>query len=266
MLSPQRSLKLARMGLGVATFVIALESWVLLRLVAEGRYAMPVFSWVPPPTETTVSVYLVMAILSAVAITLGFHVTTASVVSTALSCLVLVWDQQTFSNHLWLALVMVALLAPAHAGASPRALGVSGTAPLPQWPLTLMKAQLSVCYAFAALSKLNPAFLSGHPLAEWMRWDLAWLPALVLSVATVIVELFLAGGLWFHRSRRLAVLLGFGLHASIVVMIGQETLALIAFSITCMCLYPLFLTSGASSGRGVTTSLPSQSRTSGRPF
>lgn len=264
MLTPARALMIARVGLGVATLVIALENWVLLRLVAEGRYAMPLASWLPPPTEVTASAYLVVASSAAVAITAGVRVTAAATVSTALSCLVLVWDQQTFSNHLWLALALVALLAPAHA--VPRKPGVPAAAPHqpPRWPTTLMKTQLTVCYAFAALSKLNPVFLSGHPLTEWTRWDLPWSLAVSLSVSTVVVELFLAVGLWFRRPRRLAVILGVGLHVSIVIMIAQETPALAAFSLTCVCLYPLFFATRTSSDPDLSASLAAQSRPSGR--
>lgn len=264
MLTPARALTIARVGLGVATLVIALENWMLLRLVAEGRYAMPALTWLPPPTEVTASVYLAVAISAAVAITVGVRVTAAATVSTALSCLLLVWDQQTFSNHLWLALVLVALLAPTHA--APRNPGISAAAlhQPPRWPTTLMKTQLTVCYAFAALSKLNCSFLSGHPLAEWTRWDLPWSLAFSLSVSTVVVELFLAVGLWFRRPRRLAVILGFGLHVSIVIMIAQETPALAAFSLTCVCIYPLFFVSRTSSDPDLSAFLASQSRPSGR--
>ena len=48
-------------------------------------------------------------------------------------------------------------------------------------------------------------------------------------------------GLWFRATRRVAVVFGLGLHLSIVVLMNNETPALIAFAITCLSLYPLFI-------------------------
>lgn len=245
MLTPTRALAVARTAVGLATLFMALETYVLLEGVAQGRFALPAAGWVPAPTPATVSAYLLVAVCAGLAITVGFRVALAATVSTVLGCWILLWDQQTYSNHHWLALLLVALLIPAHRRQRPRAPrepagGVSLPSPGVQQTLVLMKVQLTVCYAFAALSKLNPAFLRGEPLADSLRWELPSWMLLLMAVGTVVTELFLAVGLWFARTRRLAVAAGVALHVCIVLMIGQETPALVAFSLTCLGVYPLF--------------------------
>lgn len=243
MLTSSKALAIARVGLGLATLCNSVEVYAILRHVADGQYAMPVFSWAPAPSPVAVTTYFVLAVTASIAMVAGRGVVVAATLSTLLTCTILLWDQQTYSNHLWLGLILVALLIPAHLPPRGRAEQLRGSddpgAP-PAWPLLLMKVQLSVCYAFAGLSKLNPAFLSGVPLAGWMRWELpAWL-TVGAAAGTVAAELFLALGLWFSRTRRLAVLLGVGLHLSIVVLLASQTVALTAFALMCGCLYPLF--------------------------
>ena len=70
------------------------------------------------------------------------------------------------------------------------------------WPQLLMMTQLSVCYLFSALSKVNAVFLSGVPLSTWVWIDLPWQFYTVAAVSTVAVELVIAFGLWFRSSRR----------------------------------------------------------------
>ena len=104
-----------------------------------------------------------------------------------------------------------------------------------------MMSQLSVCYLFAALSKMNLVFISGVPLSIWVWIELPWLFYTVAAMTTVLVELAIAVGLWFPTRRRAAVVLGLGLHVSILVLMKDETMALVAFALTCVSVYPLFL-------------------------
>ncbi len=104
-----------------------------------------------------------------------------------------------------------------------------------------MMSQLSVLYVFSALSKMNLAFISGVPLSGWVWLELPWQVYFVASVVTVVVELIIGIGLWFRASRLIAVVFGLGLHLSIVTLMNNETVALVAFAITCVSLYPLFI-------------------------
>ena len=63
-----------------------------------------------------------------------------------------------------------------------------------------------------------------------------------MAFGTVLTELFLAFGLWFRSTCRLAIAAGIALHVSIVVGMAHDNVALFAFAVACVPLYVLFLT------------------------
>ena len=104
-----------------------------------------------------------------------------------------------------------------------------------------MMSQLSVLYVFSALSKMNLEFISGVPLSGWV-----WLECSVAGLLRCLrrdrrSQLIIGIGLWFRASRLIAVVFGLGLHLSIVTLMNNQTVALVAFAITCVSLYPLFI-------------------------
>ena len=100
--------------------------------------------------------------------------------------------------------------------------------------------QLSACYLFAALAKLNPDFLSGEVLRQFLTVSLSTEATRVLAAMTVAAEFFLAFGLWLTATRWLAAAVGIGLHLTIPVMMSDR-FGLVCFSLTCLSLYPMFL-------------------------
>jgi len=111
-------------------------------------------------------VYLLLAGSAGLAITVGYRVAAAAMVSALFSVGVFLWDQQTYSSHRLLATALVAYLIVARSDAmwsvTSRQRGASAS--VPWWPAMLMLTQLSTCYFFAAMSKVNPEFLGGQPL------------------------------------------------------------------------------------------------------
>ncbi len=99
----------------------------------------------------------------------------------------------------------------------------------PVWPLRLLQFQLSVIYGVNAPYKTTPEFLSGRVLEDLSRLpnflvDLtegflrvgAWsVPVAWLAVGTVLVEYWLAVGLWFRRTLFFTILLGVGFHLTL---------------------------------------------------
>lgn len=237
-----RPIALVRIALGVALLINAVETSVLLSHLADGRLPVPVVEWLPAPTHALVSLYLAVAVLGAVAMVAGFMTSQAAVLSTLLSIWVFLWDQQTYSNHRVLVTLLVAYLVFARSD-STWAVSASRRRgqPVPWWPQLLMMTQLSVCYGFAALSKLNPVFLDGS-LGGQLHWALPHAVLQVMAVATVALELTLAIGLWVRKLRTFVALAGASFHASIVVGMVSQTLPLVAFSLACVPAYWLFLT------------------------
>ena len=104
-------------------------------------------------------------------------------------------DENLYSNHAYLLVLVAFLLVLADAGATlslDSRLGWKTASTIPNWPLTLIRIQVSLMYLFTGLAKLNAVFLSGQILEADSR-----LPALIgtgygLSVARVGV--WLLGG------------------------------------------------------------------------
>ncbi|RIK11982.1 MAG: hypothetical protein DCC50_13815 [Acidobacteria bacterium] len=161
----------------------------------------------------------------------------------AVGVVTLLWDQQTYSSHLTLLTVLLALLAFSGSGKRWALLRRREPDPtVPFWPQLLMMTQVSVVYLFAGLSKAQPTFLGGEPLQGWMWPDLPHWAFVVLAWATVLTEVGLAVALWVPRVRVLAAVVGVALHLSIVTLLDGENLWLVAFALTTTAVYPLFLT------------------------
>lgn len=116
-----------------------------------------------------------------------------------------------YNHHTYLIIVICAIFV----------LGVS----VPQ----LLRVQLTIVYVFAALTKMNETYLSGSELYASMVQHLFWRtvigvdpsPAFLIavSVASIVVETFLAVGLWFARTRMSALVLGVCFHLGLVVFV-----------------------------------------------
>ncbi|MCD5344946.1 HTTM domain-containing protein [Agromyces sp. S2-1-8] len=236
-----RPVAVARMGIGVATVFNAFEGFEILQRISDGRLAVPWIAGAPLPSAPLLVVGLIVAVIAGIAVTIGWMTAPAAVVSVLLSATMLLWDQQLYSNHRWFGTLLLAYLVFAQAGTAWSVKPFGHRSTVRWWPQLLMMSQLSVLYVFSALSKMNLVFLSGVPLSGWVWFDAPWQLFFVASILTIVVELIIGIGLWFRASRRVAVLFGLGLHLSIIVLMTGETLPLIAFAISCITLYPLFL-------------------------
>ena len=235
-----RPVAVARIGLGIATILNAIEAFTILERVSAGYLAAPVFTSLPSLELPWLIAGLAFAMAAGIAVAIGWMTAPAAILTVVLNATVLLADQQAYSSHRWLATLLMAYLVFARSD-STWSVTRRRHATVPWWPQLLMMSQLSVLYFFSAVSKMNPTFITGAPLSKWVWIPLPWQLFFMAAVLTVVVELIIAIGLWFPTSRRLAALLGLGLHVSIVVFMNNETFALIAFAIMCVSLYPLFL-------------------------
>lgn len=105
----------------------------------------------------------------------------------------------------------------------------------------LLKVQLSIAYGFAALSKLNEAFLSGTVIYDSAVHRPFWEHLIVfdptsallipLSIAAVCTEAFLAIGFWFRATRWVALTIGLGFHTVMLVLMAATPWSLWRLSI-----------------------------------
>lgn len=241
----------ARIGLGLAALLAALESAPrLLQMFDPGRLRVPAIKALGAGTVPLELAWITIAawVLSGSAFLLGWQTRAAGTLLTLVIGSVLALDLQLYSNHLYLLGLLVALMTLADAGAahsldSRRRDGPS----VPRWPVVLVKAQVSIVYGFAALSKLNEAFLSGGILSGVVGEGLVPVPEsfirfetmFPLALVTVTTEGFLSFGLWLRWTRRLAVWCGIAFHVAIALLLAP-TLEFLVFGLTLVPTYLLF--------------------------
>lgn len=138
---------------------------------------------------------------------------------------------------------------------------------------TLLKVQLSIVYGFAAVTKLNAAYISGAVLDSklassdaWQHLHLSALPAAVLptlAVVSIVVEAGLAVALWFKAMRGPAAVIGVVFHITMVALMAYGIVSVVrlaVFSGLMLALYlPFFAETtnqAESSGSSMVTSSP----------
>lgn len=227
-IGPRLAADVARVGLGLSALLGLVGALGTLLAVSENQVQRPLWASLPEVTASTAVAIPLLFVPAAVALTIGAWPRVAATFLALLFGSLFVWEQQTYSNHLYLCLLLCLWFA-----ISPRA------------EPRLLMSQLSVCYAFAGLAKVNGEFLSGDVLRGVVALPLPsgwWTP---LAVATIATELTLAVGLWIPRARVAAAFLGIIFHVSIPLVMSGDRYGLASFSLTCLCLYPLFLSRSA---------------------
>lgn len=239
-----RPLAVARIGVGIAALLTFTEHYFRLSTIADGDLAMPGVDGLPAVRAITVTVYSLVTLFASVALILGAGARYAAGTVTACAWFGFLWEQQTYSNHMmfiaWLALWLAVVPSDA-AWSLPSRTDGRGTV---CWgDQLLVMSQLSVCYLFAGLAKLNPGFLSGDALQGFVSIDIH-LPGPVwtaLAVSAVATEIGVSVALWLPRTRWLAGLAGLLLHLSIMIAMWSDAWALAAFGLACLSQYPMFL-------------------------
>ncbi len=242
----------------VAVGRIALGTAALLELIVLGPRVIALTSpdsfrypwwegW--SPAATAPWAWIAVWAVAAAALTAGWHTRVAAVVVAVVISLVVSTDQSFYANHLYLMAMMALLFAWADAGApwSLDARKVGSRAYVAGLPVLLLKLQLSAVYLFAALSKINPSFLSGEVLAGYQRGALVSLPAAWIvptilgpvAAAAVATEALLALGPWIRVLRPLVPAVAVGLHVGITLLVAGF-LGFVVFGLAMAAMFPLF--------------------------
>lgn len=254
-----RPLAAARILVGLVSLGFTFEWIRVLVRASSGKYlAMPVIAGWPALGPELVWTLFAVSLGASTAMVLGVAGRLPAVTVALTTAAVLLVDKQTYSNHMVL-LMMLALLLGASGSAQAWVLARrSHQAEVPYWPAFLIKLQITTLYAWTAMAKVNPQYLSGEVLGEYVH---PWVPIpdnllLAAAVLSVAAEAFLAIALWIAKTRRLAFVVGAGLHVSIVVLLGSPA-PLIGFGILMLAGYVLFAWGEA---RPSPTENPSQQR------
>jgi predicted DCC family thiol-disulfide oxidoreductase YuxK len=257
---PARPLGLARIGIALATLMeLPNSAKVLMQLDDPGIIRAPILSWTPAVTDGLAWVLIGLWGATAVALLLGWRTRRAAAALCVTLAVVLLLDQQLFSNHLYLMVLLSGILVFADSGAAlsldARCRGERSE--VSRWPIWLLQFQVSAVYLFASLAKVNPDFLSGTTVATSLRRvgplaiPDAWRsmePMLILAVLAVCAEGFVALAIWSPRWRPTGFVIALGLHASLAAWFAP-TYPLIIFGVAMLPLLLLFL--DAAPGRVV---------------
>lgn len=229
-----RPVAIVRMLVGLAAIGFALEAWVNIgRVLSPQVVDMPYVAWYPSLPVAMLPLFIGLWLCAALAFALGLGTRLCGVILTLSMAYTLFLDQQLYSNHLYLATLVVLLLTIAKSGArfSLDARWLGGRDLILEWPILLLKIQISIVYFYAALLKVNPQYLSGAMLASfWPFNELAAQPGRwssiqilpFLAVISILTELFLAVALWVPRLRWLALPVGIGFHMVIIWTGGSQ--------------------------------------------
>jgi len=222
------------MLVGLAAIGFALEAWVNIgRVLSPQVVDMPYVAWYPIVPAAMLPLFIGLWLCAALAFTLGLATRLCGAILALSMAYTLFFDQQLYSNPLYLAMLVVLLLTIAESGAcfSLDARWSGGHDLILEWPLVLLKIQISIVYFYAALLKVNPQYLSGAMLASfWPFNELAALPGgwssmpilPLLALVSILTELFLAFALWVPRLRWLALAVGIGFHMLIIWTGGAQ--------------------------------------------
>jgi uncharacterized membrane protein YphA (DoxX/SURF4 family) len=251
-----RPVAIVRILVGLAAIGFALEAWVNLgRVLTPQVVDMPYAGWYPRLPLAALPLLIGAWLSAALAFAFGLRTRLCGAILTLLMAYTLFFDQQLYSNHLYLATLVVLLLTIADSGArfSLDARRSGGRDLILEWPIILLKIQVSIVYFYAALLKINPEYLSGAMIAGFWPFNrLVWLPggwppALVVqfvALISILTELFLAFALWVPRLRWLAVAVGVGFHMAIIwtggAVPGVPDIPFTIFAIVTVAPYVLF--------------------------
>jgi len=251
-----RPVAIVRIVVGLTAIGFALESWVNIgRVLSPQVVDMPYVAWYPSLSVATLPLFIGVWLCAALAFALGLGTRLCGAILTLSMAYTLFFDQQLYSNHLYLATLVVLLLTIAESGArfSLDARWSGGHDLILEWPILLLKIQISIVYFYAALLKVNPQYLSGAMLASfWPFNELVALPGgwssvqilPFLAVISILTELFLSVALWVPRLRWLALAVGIGFHVMIIytggATPGEPDIAFAIFALVTVAPYILF--------------------------
>lgn len=243
----------ARILIGINCLFASFEAWrTLSRLLAPLVVKIPLLPSVPLLPQHALPLFITLWLCAALAFTIGWRTRIAGSVLTLVAGYTLILDQQMYSNHLYLLVLVTLLTTIADSGAawSVDARRYRSRDSVTAWPSLLLKLQITFVYFFSAAAKITPQYLGGEILLRSLKQE-GWLavpqscrtPAVMalLAVGSIAVELFIAFGLWSPRLRRFAMITGVGFHLLILALVASSRLSLAIFALSMFAGYILFL-------------------------
>lgn len=245
-----RPVATTRIAVGIGALVkLLVVAPTFFALATPGAVHVPWIDGFAPVLATPWAPFAATAVWAAAAsaFAAGIRTRLAGSILAAVALATMLSDRQLYANHLYLLVLLVALLVIADAGAARSFDAAARPRPVRNLGPDLIRIQVTIVYAFAALWKINVHFLSGFMIGSSLQGGFFALPAALatpevfaaLAVLTIALELFVPFGLWSPRLRPLAAAIGVALHISFAILIAQWD-ELLVFGILMLATYPLF--------------------------
>jgi Vitamin K-dependent gamma-carboxylase len=237
-----RPLAAARIIVGLVAVGFSFE-WgrILLRASSGNFLALPVVSgWssVHPPF---VAGLFALSMGASLAMVMGLAGRLPAALVAVTAGVALLADEQTYSNHLVLLMMMATWLSLSSADQAFSLSRSPKSKQVPYWPAFLIKMQITTLYGWTAIAKINEQYLSGEVVGtyvhSWMPISAQLLPA--AAVLSILAEAFLSVALWIPSLRKIGYLVGAGLHVGIVVFLDSPA-PLVGFGALMLSGYVIF--------------------------
>jgi uncharacterized membrane protein YphA (DoxX/SURF4 family) len=263
-----RAMALMRLLFGL---IVIRHLWPDLRapVVLVERFHVPWWSWLPVPSPELYRGLVWLGVLAGVAMVLGLAPRLATRTAFAVVTYLVLVDMTSFAhNRGFLVWMLFGLSLLPTGGAFSLSRTEQRLAVGPLWPVLLLRIVVSTVYLTSGLTKLlNPDWRSGlvlwdrvvrheHliPFDGWVHDVLtARLFHQLLSPSAIAVELFVGAGLWFARTRLIAIWVALAFHVSIELTASVQT-----FSYSAIAALLLWVT--PRDGDRVLTATPASSR------
>jgi vitamin K-dependent gamma-carboxylase len=191
------------------------------------RFKYMGFEWVEPLPYPAMIVLFALLTVAGLAMAVGIFYRAATLVLLVGHLYVFLLSATHYLNHIYLLLLLLLLMlfVPADRAASidSRLRPSRARREVPSWARALLAGQVSLVYVFGGIAKLNPDWVAGRPIRQWLVLALREAPwRAEIITAPWFAEVIVWGGIAFdlcivpllvwRRTRALAVLASFGFH------------------------------------------------------
>lgn len=177
------------------------------------------FSWVKPWPDNWPYIHFLGLGILATFIMLGLFYRASTILFFLGFTQVFLSDQANYLNHFYLVslLSFMMIFLPTHRAGSLDVLRrpeLRATT-LPAWPLLFLRAQIAIPYIYGGIAKINPDWLRGEPIGEWLSdrtdfpiigayFETAWAPY-AFAYGGLLLDLFVVPFLLWRRTRLIAL-------------------------------------------------------------
>ncbi len=177
------------------------------------------FNFQPLPEQYMYLLWYALGVL-AIFILIGFLYRISTSLFFILFTYTFLLEQARYLNHFYLVLIIsfIMILIPAHRSFSVDSMLFKKirSSVAPNWSLWLVRFTIAVPYFFGGVAKINPDWLRGYPLANWLLSDMdfpiigqyfdqRWM-ILIMSYSGMLLDLLIVPALLFKRTRLMGLI------------------------------------------------------------